>query len=124
MMKRKLILILTVIFLVSISSNSFSQSKAKSTGTATALSVILPGAGHMYAGENNTGLAMMSIYAGSMGLVIAYGPWTWEEEKKSKLFPELAEGTGTSTTTKIICMHQQELQPLLGSMLLLMQAQP
>ena len=102
-MRKSFVFIIIFTSLLLISSNSFAQLKAKSTGTATALSIILPGAGHMYAGENNTGLTMMGIYAGSIGLVIAYGPWTWEEEKEGDpFFSDLAEGTSTSTSTKVI----------------------
>ena len=100
-MRKLFISVIVFTLLILVSSNSFAQLKAKSPGTATALSVFLPGAGHMYAGDP-IGIKMLGVYAGAMGLVIAYGPWNWEEEKKSELFPELAEGTGTSTTTKLI----------------------
>lgn len=100
-MKKSLILI-TIIILSFASSNVFSQLKPKSPGTATVLSVVLPGAGHIYAGESDIGFALMGIYTGAMGFVIAYGPWTWEEDVESELFPELAEDTGTSGTIKAI----------------------
>jgi len=101
-MKKNIILIM--IFAISlISSNGFSQLKAKSPGTATVLSVLLPGAGHIYADESDKGWILMGAYTGAMGLVIAYGPWTWEEEEKGDpFFSDLAEGTGTPTSTKVI----------------------
>ena len=66
---RKLFILMTVFtLLLLVSSNSFAQLKAKSPGTATALSVILPGVGHIYAGESNTGMYMMGAFAGAMGV--------------------------------------------------------
>lgn len=78
------------------------QSKKKSATTAVLMSALLPGAGQFYTRQPNKGLLMAGTYLGTMGLVIAYGPWTWEEEKKDEFFGELAEGTGTSGTTKAI----------------------
>lgn len=102
-MKKLFILVTVFTLLLLVSSNSFAQLNPKSSGTATALSVFLPGAGHIYAGESNTGMSMMGAYAGAMALVISYGPWTWEEEEKGDpYFNDLAEGTGTATSTKII----------------------
>jgi hypothetical protein len=74
-----------------------------SPGAARLYSALLPGAGHMYAGESSKGLTLMSLYVGSLALAIGTGPWTWEDEEEGDpFFSDLAEGTGTSTTTKVI----------------------
>ena len=47
----------------------------------------------------------MGLFTGhprSVSVVAAIGPWTWEEEQKSDLFPELTEGTGTASSIKLI----------------------
>lgn len=74
-----------------------------SPGAAVLYSALLPGTGHMYAGESSKGLFLMSLYLGSAALAIGTGPWTWEDEESGDpFFSDLAEGTGTSTTTKVI----------------------
>jgi TM2 domain-containing membrane protein YozV len=79
------------------------HAQKKSPATAALMSTALPGLGQFYTKQPKKGLLLMSTYAGCMGLVIAYGPWTWEEEKKGDpFFSDLAEGTGTSGTTKAI----------------------
>jgi TM2 domain-containing membrane protein YozV len=78
------------------------QAQKKSPAAAAAMSVILPGAGHFYTKEPGKGLVLAGTYVGAMGIVVAYGPWTWEEEKTDSQFSDLAEGTGTSGTTKTI----------------------
>ena len=78
------------------------HARKKSPGIAAAMSIVMPGAGHFYTQQSGKGLALAGTYLGAMGMVVAYGPWTWEEEKTDPLFPELAEGTGTSGTTKAI----------------------
>ena len=82
---------------------SVSYSQTKSSGLATAMSVILPGTGHLYTNETSKGATLLGTYAGTMTLVIVYGPWTWEDEiQGDPFFSDLAEGTGTATSTKII----------------------
>ena len=78
------------------------NAQRKSPAAAAAMSVVLPGAGHFYAKQPGKGLVLASTYLGAMGIVVAAGPWTWEEEKIDPQFPELAEGTGTSGATKAI----------------------
>ena len=39
----------------------------KDPGTATLVGVLMPGAGHLYAGETGTGLGVMAVSAGSIG---------------------------------------------------------
>lgn len=39
----------------------------KDPGTATLVSVLMPGAGHLYAGETGKGLGVMAVSAGSIG---------------------------------------------------------
>jgi TM2 domain-containing membrane protein YozV len=80
-----------------------SKPSRKSPGGAALMSFVLPGLGQFYTKQPGKGLLLMGTYAGCMGLVIAYGPWTWEEEKKGDpFFSDLAEGTATSGTTKAI----------------------
>ena len=82
---------------------SYAQSK-KSVGAARVISMIIPGVGHMYADEVSKGTKLLGIYAGALGLTIAYGPWTWEEEQQPSdpFFSDLAKGTGTPASTKVI----------------------
>lgn len=103
-MKKIIAVIVVISVVLAVTSKSFAQVKAKSPGTATALSVILPGSGHLYAAEDNTGLTLLGLWGAGLGLTIAYGPWTWEEEETDPTgyFSDLAEGTGTSASTKII----------------------
>ena len=103
-MKKLVMLVIVCSLVVAITSSSFAQVKPKSPGTAQALSFILPGSGHMYAGEDNTGLAILGVWGASLGLTFAYGPWTWEKEQSDPTgyFSDLAEGTGTPTSIKLI----------------------
>ena len=39
-----------------------------SPATAGWLSVLLPGAGHVYAGDSNKGLTLMGLYGGALGI--------------------------------------------------------
>ena len=71
-----------------------------SPGTARALSILLPGAGHLYAGETVTGLELLAAFASTATLAIATNPGTWESKDENSDFPELSEGT--PTTTKLI----------------------
>jgi hypothetical protein len=73
--------------------------KAKSPLVAGGLSVVLPGAGHIYTGQPSKGLTLLGIYAGAVGLAVATGPWTWEDASTGD-FAEF--NTGTPTTTKLI----------------------
>jgi hypothetical protein len=67
-----------------------------SPGTARILSVFLPGAGHIYAGEGVKGVEMLGFYAGALTLALATNPGTWEEKDEDSLF-DIAEPTPTST---------------------------
>lgn len=75
-------------------------SAGDSPGTARALSVVLPGAGHLYAGEGVTGVEILSVFAGSLATAVAVNPGTWEEKDTSGPFSDLSGGT--STTTKLL----------------------
>ncbi len=68
-----------------------------SSGTIRLYSALLPGLGHVVAGDASKGLTLMSIYAGSLTLALATGPWTWEKASTDPFFGDLAEGTPTST---------------------------
>jgi hypothetical protein len=78
---------------------STASAGSKSPAVAGLMSVILPGAGHLYTQQTTKGLTLMGTYAGAAALVFAYGPWTWEKPSSGD-FAEF--NTGTSTTTKII----------------------
>ena len=67
-----------------------------SPGAVRLYSALLPGLGHIAAGDATKGLTLMTLYAGSLSLAIATGPWTWEEASTG-LFADLNEGTPTST---------------------------
>lgn len=49
----------------------------RSAGAATALSLILPGAGQMYAGRPHLGAGLMATYVAAMG----YSMSTWQHER-------------------------------------------
>ncbi len=67
-----------------------------SAGAVRLYSAVLPGLGHIAAGDATKGLTLMTLYAGSLSLAFATGPWTWEEASSGP-FAELNEGTPTST---------------------------
>ena len=94
---RKLLAV-SVLFLAVCFLSSNAQAE-KSPVLAGVMSGVLPGAGQFYTGHPMKGLTMGTLYLGTMGLVVAYGPWTWEE-KKTGFFGDLSEGT--SSTTKAI----------------------
>lgn len=68
-----------------------------SPGTARVLSVLLPGAGHMYAGEGMTGLGLLATYASTLSLAIATNPGTWAKADSADFFTDISEETPTST---------------------------
>lgn len=73
-----------------------------SPGTAMVLSAILPGAGHMYAGETDAGWTLLGLYAGSMTLAVLYAP-PWESEQPPDPYGMgLEEGTGTPSISKLL----------------------
>jgi len=71
----------------------------KSPAAAGLMSFVLPGAGQLYTHQQQKGLTLLGTYAGAMGLVFAYGPWTWEKASTGQ-FADL--NPGTPSTTKII----------------------
>jgi hypothetical protein len=90
-------LTLVAIILVAGSREVFAQHK--SPAAAGLMSLVLPGTGQFYTHQQQKGLVLLGAYAGAMGLVFAYGPWTWEKPSTG----EFAEfNTGTPSTTKII----------------------
>lgn len=91
----------TIVVLLMLTASAPIHAQEKSPGAAALMSVALPGSGHFYTHQPQKGLLLTGTYLGSLGMVIAYGPWTWEEEKsKDDFFGDL--DTGTSSTTKII----------------------
>jgi hypothetical protein len=71
----------------------------KSPAVAGLMSFVLPGTGQFYTHQQQKGYVLLGTYAGAMGLVFAYGPWTWEKASTSG-FSDL--NPGTSSTTKMI----------------------
>jgi len=94
--KKSLVVLVLFVAVELFSTNALAE---KSPVLAGVMSGVLPGAGQFYTGHPMKGLTMGTLYVGSMGLVIAYGPWTWED-KQSGFFGDLSEGT--SSTTKAI----------------------
>jgi hypothetical protein len=96
-MKRVVTIIVMLALVATLSNVSFAQHK--SPAGAAIMSAILPGAGQFYTHQSGKGWLMAGTYLGAMGLVVAYGPSTWEEKKTGE-FGDLT--TGTSGTTKAI----------------------
>jgi hypothetical protein len=72
-----------------------------SPGKARLYSMVLPGAGHLYAGDGGTGAVVMSLYLSSVVVAAATGPWGWHGEPEGPAnLSELSEGT--SPVTKFI----------------------
>ncbi|MBI4449661.1 hypothetical protein HY634_01250 [Candidatus Uhrbacteria bacterium] len=70
----------------------------KSGTTAALVSLVLPGAGHLYAGDSGMGWTLLSVYTGTAALAWATNPSRWEEDvSDDEFFGELAEGTPMST---------------------------
>jgi TM2 domain-containing membrane protein YozV len=101
-MKRIVTIMIILALVAGLSNISFAQ--RKSPAGAALMSAVLPGAGQFYTHQSAKGWLMAGAYISTMSLVVAYGPWTWEEKKTSggEFFNDLSEGTGTSGTTKAI----------------------
>jgi hypothetical protein len=72
---RLLTLVIAVLFFLPVASSAQSRDtlttrqmmQYKDPGTATLISVLMPGAGHLYASETGRGLGVMAVSAGSIG---------------------------------------------------------
>ncbi|MCJ7783838.1 MAG: hypothetical protein MUP41_07875 [Desulfobacterales bacterium] len=98
---KKFVWCLVIVLIISLLIPSATFAQKKSPTTAVVLSALLPGAGQFYTQQSNKGLLMTGTYLGAMGLVIGYGPWTWEK-KESSPYAEGLSYEGTSSTTKAI----------------------
>ncbi len=86
-------------FLLALAALAPHSAAAKSAMTARLLSVPLPGAGHVYAGELSKGLEILGVWAGAASLAYVTRPGTWESKSTGE-FSDLS--TGTPTSTKLI----------------------
>jgi TM2 domain-containing membrane protein YozV len=94
-------LIVTLVFTAVIVSASTPKASAqhKSPAAAGLMSLVLPGTGQFYTHQQPKGWVLLGTYGAALGLVVAYGPWTWEKASSGE-FADL--NPGTSSTTKMI----------------------
>jgi hypothetical protein len=96
---KSFIVTLVVIAIIVVASTREVFAQHKSPAAAGLMSFVLPGTGQFYTHQQQKGLVLLGTYAGAMGLVFAYGPWTWEKASTGE-FADL--NPGTSSTTKMI----------------------
>jgi hypothetical protein len=75
----------------------------KSETTAVVLSVLLPGAGHIYTNETATGLLFMGVYTSAVAIAFAVGPQAFEKDQPSSgQFDDLADNSSKNTNKGIV----------------------